>query len=129
MYRNSIPATGRVGLSGAVEHRNLSVYLGIIMRLMPHQAKIIRQVISELTEDVVDIRLFGSRLDDGTRGGDIDLLVEFSSPVNEPAWLSAMISGRISRRLGGRKVDVLLGAPNLEHFPIHDIARKEGIAL
>ena len=32
------------------------------------------------------------------------------------------ISGRISYLLDGQKVDVLLLAPNLERFPIHDIA-------
>ncbi|WP_260293650.1 nucleotidyltransferase domain-containing protein [Sedimenticola hydrogenitrophicus] len=99
------------------------------MRLTPYQTKVIHQVVFDIAGDRVSVRLFGSRVDDNARGGDIDLLVEIPYPVDEPAWLSAKISGRISRRLGGQKVDVLLSAPNLEHFPIHDIARKEGVVL
>lgn len=60
--------------------------------------------------------------------GDIDLLVEVPRPVEEPAWLSARISGRISHRLEGRKIDVVLSELNLEHFPIRDVAKKEGIS-
>lgn len=99
------------------------------MRLKPHQIEIIRRAVAELAGDDAQVSLFGSRADDNARGGDIDLLVEVPHPVEEPAWLSARISGRISLRLGGQKIDVVLSAPNLEHFPIHDVAKKEGIAL
>ncbi len=99
------------------------------MRLKPHQIEIIRRAVAELAGDDAQVSLFGSQADDTARGGDIDLLVEVPKPVEEPAWLSARISGRISHRLGGRKIDVVLSAPNLEHFPIHDVAKKKGISL
>lgn len=56
----------------------------------------------------VRVLLFGSRLDDTARGGDVDLLIELTEPVDNPAVLSATLSARISRVLDGRKVDVLL---------------------
>ncbi len=99
------------------------------MRLKTYQVEIIRRVVAELAGDDAQVSLFGSRTDDNARGGDIDLLVEIPHPVDESAWLSARISGRISLRLGGRKVDVVLSAPNLAHLPIHDVAKKQGIAL
>ncbi|MES9857801.1 MAG: nucleotidyltransferase domain-containing protein [Sedimenticola sp.] len=99
------------------------------MRLKVRQIEIIRRVVKELAGDDAKVSLFGSRIDDNARGGDIDLLVEVSRPVDEPAWLSAKISGRISRIQGGQKVDVVLMAPNIERFQIHDVAQKEGIAL
>jgi len=99
------------------------------MRLKPHQIEIIRRAVAELAGDDAQVSLFGSRADDNARGGDIDLLVEVQHHVDEPAWLSARISGRISFRLGGQKIDVVLSAPNLEHFPIHYVAKKQGIAL
>ncbi len=99
------------------------------MRLKPHQIKVIRRVISDLAGETATVRLFGSRIDDNARGGDIDLLVEIPHPVQEPAWLSARISGRISFMLRGQKIDVVLAAPNIENFPIQDIAKKEGIVL
>ncbi|MBK8524685.1 MAG: nucleotidyltransferase domain-containing protein [Betaproteobacteria bacterium] len=75
------------------------------------------------------VRLFGSRLDDAAKGGDVDLLVEIPFPVADPAPLVARIAGRISRALDSRKVDVVLAAPNLMSLPIHEVARREGCLL
>jgi predicted nucleotidyltransferase len=99
------------------------------MRLKPNQIAIIRRSVSELAGQEARVSLFGSRTDDNARGGDIDLLVEIPFPVEDPAWLTAQISGRISHQLGGQKVDVVLSAPNLKRFPVHEIAKKEGISL
>lgn len=75
------------------------------------------------------VRLFGSRADNTLRGGDVDLLVECNDSVDDPALLSARLSARISIAMGGRKVDVILKAPNLLELPIHAIAREKGILL
>jgi predicted nucleotidyltransferase len=75
------------------------------------------------------VRLFGSRLLDDARGGDVDLLVELPDAVEQPAMLAARLSTRISRAMDGRQVDVVLLAPNLRRLPIHDIALREGQPL
>lgn len=75
------------------------------------------------------LRLFGSRLDDAARGGDVDLLLESDQPVTEPALLAAKLAGKVSRQMGGRKVDVVVSAPNLQQTPLHEIAKREGILL
>ena len=99
------------------------------MRLTQWEKDVINQAVSELAGGGAQVRLYGSRIDDNALGGDIDLLVNLIHPVENPAWLIASLSGRISHRLGGRKIDVLLGAPNIKRFPIHDIANREGVAL
>jgi predicted nucleotidyltransferase len=81
------------------------------MRLNSRQIDVIQQTVSELTGEDATVRLSGSRTDDTARGGDIDLLVEIPHAVENPAWLSARISGRISYLLGGQKVDIVLLAP------------------
>jgi len=80
---------------------------------------------------VARMYVFGSALRDDFSPGtsDIDLLVELPHAVENPAWLSARISGRISHRLGGRKIDVLVCAPNLKQLPIHAAARRQGARL
>lgn len=56
-------------------------------------------------------------------------MLELPEPVDNPALIAAKMSAQVSRVMSGRKVDVLLNAPNLMHLPIHDIAIKEGIML
>ncbi len=99
------------------------------MRLTPSQMLAIREIVQLVAGEHNSVRVFGSRLDDSARGGDLDLLVECAEPVEQPALLAAQISAKISRVMHGRKVDVLLSAPNLLHLPIHDIAFQEGVVL
>ncbi|KEZ78815.1 nucleotidyltransferase domain-containing protein [Salinisphaera hydrothermalis] len=100
------------------------------MRLSSEQASAIRRIIAEESEQrPAQVRLFGSRLDDNRRGGDLDLLVKLDNPVAHPAWLAARLEARISRFLEGRDVDVLLSAPNLRHAGIHQIAERDGVPL
>ncbi|RLK48387.1 nucleotidyltransferase-like protein [Alkalispirillum mobile] len=99
------------------------------MRLTPEQVSLIRTAVQQLAGENARVRLFGSRLDDNARGGDVDLLVELPDPVDNPAMLAAQLSARISRALRGRKVDVLLSAPNLQRQTIHDTAREQGVLL
>lgn len=99
------------------------------MRLTAEQVNAIRRIAGEEAGADSVVRLFGSRLDDAARGGDIDLLLEIPYPVDNPALLSARVAARLMRALGGRHVDVLLAAPNLETFPIHRIAATEGVRL
>lgn len=98
------------------------------MRLTDEQIQLIRQLTSQLA-GCSCVRVFGSRLDDSARGGDLDLMIELSEPVDNPALLAAQMSARVSRVMHGRRVDVLLSAPNLMHLPIHDVAFREGVLL
>jgi len=99
------------------------------MRLTEQQAQTIRHLACQVAGDLCRVRVFGSRLDDAARGGDVDLLLELADPVDNPALMAAQLSARVSRAMGGRKVEVLLSAPNLMRCPIHDIAFKEGQLL
>ncbi|WP_334134048.1 nucleotidyltransferase domain-containing protein [Tepidimonas sp.] len=99
------------------------------MRLSPAQQQWIRDAVAASFGPSARVRLFGSRVDDSARGGDVDLLVELDSPVQHPVRLAAELAGRISRRMHGRKVDVLIAAEGLSEQPIHAVARREGILL
>ncbi len=99
------------------------------MRLTDSQIDTIRRLAHEVAGDRARVRVFGSRLDNAARGGDLDLLLELPEPVENPALLAARMSARVSRVFSGRKVDVVLSAPNLKRLPIHDAALKEGRLL
>lgn len=99
------------------------------MRLTVEQANAIRRIAREEAGADSIVRLFGSRLDDNARGGDIDLLVQAAHPIDRPALFGARLAARLTRVMGGRRVDVLLAAPNLQTLPIHALAARDGIVL
>ena len=99
------------------------------VRLTDRQIELIRQLATDIAGDQAQVRVFGSRLDDAARGGDLDIMLELPESVDNPALLAAQMSARVSRVMHGRKVDVLLSAPNLMRQPIHDVAFKEGKLL
>jgi len=99
------------------------------MRLTDDQTQTIRQLARQVAGSRSRVRVFGSRLDDNAHGGDVDLLLELQEPVANPALMAAQLSALVSRAMHGRKVDVLLSAPNLMRLPIHDLAFKEGKLL
>ncbi|TAN50197.1 MAG: nucleotidyltransferase domain-containing protein [Methylococcaceae bacterium] len=99
------------------------------MRLTPVEIQSIRKAALELAGPAARIRLFGSRLDDAARGGDVDLMLECDDPVAAPALLAARLGAAVSRTMGGRKVDVIICAPNLAQSSIHRIAAEAGVLL
>jgi len=99
------------------------------MRLTPSQQQDIRKAVHEIFGPHALVRLFGSRLHQDARGGDVDLLVELSEPIAHPARLAAALSAKVSRAMDCRRVDVLVSAPGLRRLPIHDVAYREGVPL
>ncbi len=99
------------------------------MRLTDDQTQAIRQLAHQVAGSRSRVRVFGSRLDDAAHGGDLDLMLEVQDPVENPALMAAQMAARVSRVMHGRKVDVLLCAPNLMRLPIHDVAFQEGVLL
>ena len=99
------------------------------MRLTPAQIDTIKSTATAVLGEGVQVTLFGSRVDDAAKGGDVDLMIEVPQNLAEPALMSARIASQVSRAMHGRKVDVLLKAPNLLEQPIHRIAARNGVVL
>ena len=99
------------------------------MRLGSEQARAMVAATHELAGPDASVRLFGSRLHDTLKGGDIDLLVECAHPVERPVWLAAQITARLQRLLGDRRIDVLLIDPTTPLEPVHRVAQSEGWVL
>lgn len=99
------------------------------MRLNLAQIAIIRDTTFNVFGDHARVILFGSRVNDSAKGGDVDLMIEVPGFVSDPALLSARVASRVSRAMNGRKVDVVLKAPNLMIQPVHEIAASTGVAL
>jgi predicted nucleotidyltransferase len=99
------------------------------VRLTNEQRETILRVVAEIAGPQARTRLFGSRVDDSKRGGDIDLLVELDTPVEDLLGLELKLGTRLYRAMLEREVDVVLLAPNIEKQTIHKVALATGILL
>lgn len=99
------------------------------MRLAPEQIRVIRQTVVDDMGSSAQVTLFGSRVDDTARGGDIDLMVVIPNAISLPVMRAAQLAAKLERRLGGRRVDVVLVTPETDPQPIHDVARRYGVVL
>ena len=99
------------------------------MRLSSEQLSVILAATRELAGAEASVRLFGSRLNDRLRGGDIDLLVESPRPLAERFALELQLGARIERALGGQRVDLLLVDPTKALQPVHRAAQATGLPL
>ena len=73
-----------------------------------------------------DIYLFGSRVDDSIKGGDIDLYI---STINRETLVHKKIQflAKLKREIGQQKIDVVLDYG--QNRLIDTIAKKDGILL
>ena len=83
------------------------------MRLAPNEQSIICEAIKGADTEAV-VYLFGSRLDDSSKGGDIDLLV-LSKKINLMTKLGVL--AQLHQKLGERKIDLAVYPDASRPFP------------
>jgi predicted nucleotidyltransferase len=99
------------------------------MRLSQQTQQIIRDTVREIFGVEANVKLFGSRIDDDARGGDIDLLVELPSVTAEIERKTIQLAARLQLRIGDQPIDVLVLDPSTPRQPIHEQASMTGIRL
>ena len=99
------------------------------MRLSPESQSTITETAQKVFGAGVSVWLFGSRLDDTAKGGDVDLLVKLESPLADSAVLAARYNALLQMRLGLQKFDVLVIDPCTLLQPIHRQALSKGVRL
>ena len=99
------------------------------MRLTEPQINAIKHTAHAVLGEGAQVTLFGSRVDDAAKGGDIDLLFTAPANIDNPAQTVGRLYAKLVRQLGDQKIDILLKAPNLQPQPIHAMAEQSGIQL
>lgn len=99
------------------------------MRISPQERSSIRRATEEVAGAGARALLFGSRVHDDLRGGDIDLLVELPAPAKDSLGLAVRIAARIQRQIGLRKIDVLIADPASPDSPLLRQARQDAVAV
>lgn len=99
------------------------------MRLTPQEADRIREAAEAHFGPGTVVRLFGSRVDDARRGGDIDLHIIAGDPdrvrLEEEIRFRVALEGAI----GEQRVDLILRRPTEPDRAMDRIAKQTGIRL
>jgi len=99
------------------------------MRLNTEQVQTIRHAATEAFGTGVKVWLFGSRVDDRRKGGDIDLLIcPGAQATGQPFAQKIRMLTLLERALGERKIDLIIEQPS-DTRPIVAIAHATGIQI
>ncbi|QEN05663.1 nucleotidyltransferase domain-containing protein [Thiospirochaeta perfilievii] len=101
------------------------------MRLTNSELDIIIKVLTKYFGEDSIITLFGSRVDDSSKGGDIDLLIEHNENEKEQLKLKLMAISEMQIKLGDRKIDLITHSNSdvNDTRAIFSEAKKTGIIL
>lgn len=98
------------------------------MRLRDHEVAAIKTAATEAFGATAVVRLFGSRVRDDLRGGDIDLLIEVDDIENEIRQ-RVRFEERFWELTEPRKVDVLIAVRGCDPGAFERIAYRDGVVL
>lgn len=98
------------------------------MRLTLREIETIRRVTRKVFGEDAIVRLFGSRVDDKRRGGDIDLHVD-ASPAVADLKHELQFHLELIKALGERKIDIVIHGRDTPVRPIDEVAEKRGCVL
>jgi len=100
------------------------------MRITEQQRTILKQTLLKYFGASSVVRLFGSRVDDTSKGGDIDLYIE--PEIYQPddivdAKLDALVE--LHKLLGDQKIDLVINRNLGKNLPIYEVAKQTGVLL
>ena len=96
------------------------------MRLTNEQISAILETTTKIGGRDVEVLLFGSRLDDCARGGDVDLIIETDAGLSvlERARIKATLEERL-----GLPVDIVAVQRQRQLAPFQPIAKSDAVRL
>ena len=101
------------------------------MRITPFESNVIKSKAFEVWGDDISIILFGSRVDDEKKGGDIDLYIEIPKSMSPKVIMKkkALFLTLLQLNLGNQKIDLVIKTHNSPINQIMNTAKQTGIAL
>jgi len=103
----------------------------LTMRLTTQEKQVIKSSVEEVMGSQANVWLFGSRVNDAKRGGDIDLFVEtnLQNPLDRVRKKSRLWA-KLQQQLGEQRIDIIFASVKpVEQRQIEQIARKSGVRL
>lgn len=98
------------------------------MRLTPVEIEAIRRAVRVVFGEAARVRVFGSRVRDDLKGGDLDLFVEVE-PGDASIASEQRLRDLITPALDDLRIDIILHERGRAVTPIERIALRDGVAL
>lgn len=100
------------------------------VRIPEEDLVIIRQTFAQCFEQQDQLWLFGSRVDDNKRGGDIDFYIETQLSKDAGYEAERIFVRQLHEQLGDQKIDVVLKfLDSDESLLIYRVAKAKGVRL
>ncbi|KAF3982727.1 MAG: nucleotidyltransferase domain-containing protein [Methylococcales symbiont of Hymedesmia sp. n. MRB-2018] len=101
----------------------------MVMRLSQLQIKTIKAEAIAIFGNSATVILFGSKVDDNAKGGDIDLMINVVEQ-DDDLWRKALrLNSNIQQKLGEQKIDIITRYHGQKLANIHKEALRTGITL
>ena len=98
------------------------------MRLTKHQIESIIEQAKNCFGDAIRLYLFGSRVDDTQKGGDIDLLIESNEEIESKLKRALEMNANLQLAIGEQKIDILV-FDTTNTNKLFRIAKNTGVVL
>lgn len=100
------------------------------MRLSDREITAIKAVTNLVFGKNATVTLFGSRIEDGKRGGDIDLLIKCNKTISRDGLYQMKLKFlvELKKRIGDQKIDVIIDSGQLNNS-FFKIIEKEAIPI
>jgi len=100
------------------------------MRLTRQQQQIIKKQVLNVFGTHAQVLLFGSRVIDKEKGGDIDLLIELEQADNDLLKKNLKLNAILQIALGGlQKIDIITHVKGSAETSLHKVARNTGVLI
>ncbi len=99
------------------------------MRLSASEVAVIRSLARKHFGEDANVYLFGSRVDDSKRGGDIDLYVDVPRVMENKVRAVLEFNADLQVSLREQRIDVIVRDGATRPLAIHNEARRTGVPL
>ncbi len=100
------------------------------MRITEQQKNIIKENVNKIFGSQAEVLLFGSRVDDNQRGGDIDLLIKLEYADKELLKKNLNLNAVLQIAMGGlQKIDIITHVKHTAPTALYKSASRTGIKL
>jgi len=99
------------------------------MRLGAQQVSAIKSRVLGTFGPEARVWLFGSRANDGVKGGDIDLYFELPEQIADVFARTVRLNGSLQMALGEQRIDIVTHVAGSSMQSVHLAARAEGVLL